>query len=79
MTINPHKGFEVGDLVLLRANPASSLLKGETKKFLLLFEGPYKIKRKIGTCSYLLVNAQGNKERGVFHISHLKEYYPPLK
>lgn len=79
MTINPHKGFEVGDLVLLRANPASSLLKGETKKFLLLFEGPYKIKKKIGTCSYLLVNAQGNKERGVFHISHLKEYYPPLK
>ncbi|KAL3276275.1 hypothetical protein HHI36_023989 [Cryptolaemus montrouzieri] len=41
----PYPKLEPGDLALLRSNPISSVLKQETKKFILLFEGPYRIKR----------------------------------
>lgn len=64
--------FKPGDLVLLKANNASSALKAETKKFLLLFEGPYKIKKKVSNHTYVLQDVQSAVERGTFHASHLK-------
>lgn len=70
--------FTVGDLVLLRSNPVSSTIRSEMKKFLLLFEGPYKIKKKIAPATFILVSPDSDKERGMFHASHFKTYYPPM-
>lgn len=71
----PYVSFRVGDLVLLRANPTSSSLTQETKKFMLLFEGPYRIKREVGLVTYILCDPESDdRERGMFHISHLKKF-----
>lgn len=67
--------FAVGDLVLLKSNPVSSVLSSETKKLLLLYEGPYRIKRIVGLHTYILEYNDGRSERGQFHASHLKPYY----
>lgn len=70
----PYRTYEVGELVLLRANPVSSVLAGETKKFMLLFEGPYRIKKKIFSNTYILSDLESSTERGMFHTCHLKPY-----
>lgn len=69
-----YKEFATGDLVLLKANPVSSALSSKTKKFLLLFEGPYRIKKKVGLSTYILIMENTDEERGMFHVSHLKPY-----
>lgn len=66
--------FKVGDLVLLRANPVSSAVDRQTKKFFLLYEGPYRIKKKIHNATYVLQRVTDDSERGSFHASHLKRY-----
>lgn len=71
----PYVEFQPGDLVLLRANPISSVLRAETKKFLLLFEGPYKVKKMVSYATYVLIYPDSLKERGIFHASHLKRFY----
>lgn len=70
----PYVRFAIGDAVLLKANNLSSALKAETKKLLLLFEGPYRIKKEIRDDTYVLGYMENQKERGVFHASHLKRY-----
>lgn len=74
----PYPTFNINDLVLLRANTISSALSAETKKFLLLFEGPFRIKKKVSFDTYVLMDDK-NVERGTFHVSHLKAYHflPP--
>jgi hypothetical protein len=72
----PFRAFRVGDLVLLRANPISSAVAQETKKFLLLFEGPYIISKAVATNTYILVYPDGQPERGMFNACHLKLFVP---
>ncbi|KAJ8977624.1 hypothetical protein NQ317_010245, partial [Molorchus minor] len=69
----PYVKFVPGDLVLLKANSQSSALRAETKKLLLLFEGPFRIKKQIRDDTYVLQGVDGDRERGVFHASHLKK------
>lgn len=73
----PYISFNGGDLVLLRSNPMSSAVSRETKKFMLLFEGPYRIKKKIGPATYVLTGLDDDVERGTFHASHLKPFCKP--
>lgn len=73
----PYPVFEEGDLVLLRSSNISSALSAETKKFLLLFEGPYRIKSTVSFNTYMLEHPESSIERGLFHVSHLKAYHPP--
>lgn len=70
----PYKPFEVGQLVLLKANNISSATDDVTKKFCLLFEGPYRVKKAIHHKTYVLEWPESGKERGVFHACHLKIY-----
>lgn len=72
----PYRHFREGDLVLLRANNTSSSIDAETKKLLLLFEGPFKIKKQVRDATYVLEGLDTKKERGIFHASHLKLYHP---
>jgi hypothetical protein len=71
-TPRPFRTFCVDDLVLLRANPISSALAQETKKFMPLFEGPYRISKVVAPNTYILVSPVGSKERGMFNACHLK-------
>lgn len=57
--------FEEGDLVLLRAHPMSSSLTAETKEFLLFFEGPFRIKKRISSNTYVIVYSNSGKEGNV--------------
>lgn len=70
----PFPEFQPGDQVLLKANTVSSAIKSETKKFLLLFEGPYKIKKRVSHATYVLQYLESDKERGTFHACHMKHF-----
>lgn len=59
--------------MLVLANNVSNLENREISKFFSFYEGPYKILRKVGVATYLLIG-DNNKERGRFHISNLKRY-----
>nr|CAH7743751.1 unnamed protein product [Callosobruchus chinensis] len=52
--------LNVGDKVLLRTHPQSSALDKVTKKFFLLYEGPYTVSKQAGPNSYELTDGQGN-------------------
>lgn len=69
--------FRVGELVLLRANPMSSELEGEIKKFFMIYEGPYKVEKICQDDVYILTHPHHGKERGRFHVSSLKPYFGP--
>ena len=68
--------FELGDKVLLRANPMSDAINKIVAKFCDLYEGPYIVKKKIGKATYTLSYVEDQeKERGNFNIRQLKAYY----
>ena len=70
--------FEIGDLVLLKANPIPTDSLCETKKFLRLFEGPYRITRRLATKTFILTNPKTETVRGQFHASHLRRFYASI-
>nr|CAI5856869.1 unnamed protein product [Callosobruchus analis] len=68
--------LNVGDKVLVRTHPQSSALDKVTKKFFLLYEGPYTVSKQAGPNSYELTDGQGNvlpKQ----NITNLKLYKDP--
>jgi hypothetical protein len=67
--------FEAGDLVLLKANNISSEYGAEIQKFLLLYERPFQVKKRIQTGVYVLMYQHNQKERGTFHVSNMKPFY----
>lgn len=71
--IKKHATFDQGSLVMVRTNNLSNLEKKQIAKFFHIYEGPYIVKRKIGIDTYLLQDEE-NKERGTFHVTHLKGY-----
>ena len=68
--------FHLGDKVLLRTYPISTLNKRVIGKFCNMFEGPYKICKELGTATYQLEDVlQPGRIRGNFNIRQLKPYY----
>lgn len=65
--------FAIGDLVLLKSLHLSKLLAKQTKKFFLLFEGPYQVSAIAGQNAYELVEESGSV-KGVFNVINLKPY-----
>lgn len=70
--------FKVDDLVLARALNVSNPAARITAKFLPLYEGPYRIKSKIGKTSYIIAYVHKDKERGMYHTSDLRPYYESI-
>lgn len=67
--------FEEGDLVLIRMFYPSDSAQGVISKFFELYQGPYKVKRRIGDATYLLSDPKDEKkERGKFNVRTLKKY-----
>ena len=66
--------FTIDDKVLLKSAPISSALNNTIASFFDVYEGPYKIKKKFGTTSYMLKYIDSDQERGMFHVDDLKQY-----
>nr|CAI5854723.1 unnamed protein product [Callosobruchus analis] len=65
--------FQEGEMVLVRNHKLSSAEDHTIRKFFLLFSGPYRISRKAGPNSYVLVDAEG-KEMSKQNVVNLKSY-----
>uniref|UniRef100_A0A0A9VWG3 RNA-directed DNA polymerase n=1 Tax=Lygus hesperus TaxID=30085 RepID=A0A0A9VWG3_LYGHE len=78
---NIHKSFTEfgeGDLVWIRARNISSPSARIFHKFLPQYIGPYIILRTFGNGSYLLGTRSNNIVKGVYNVTHLKKYHPPV-
>lgn len=67
---------QLGDKLLLVAHNVSDAAQNIISKFCALYEGPFKITRKIGKTTYELSDCQNKtKIRGIFNIRQLKRYH----
>ena len=66
--------FQPGNLVLVRACNVANAAAGKVAKFLSLYEGPYKVKKRITQNTYILSSTETQRERGQFHVVDLKLY-----
>lgn len=66
--------FDIGDWVWKRSFALSNAANYYTAKLADKFEGPFKVKRKVGYCVYELVDRKG-KSKGNWHTQDLKPYY----
>lgn len=73
--VNKHFKFDIGDLVLVKAQNVSNAVENKIAKFFSVYEGPYRIVKKISSDTYLLFDEKCCKERGTFHVKLLKYYY----
>lgn len=64
--------YQVGDKVYKRNFHLSDASKGYTSKLAQPFEGPFAITRRVGYNVYELVNGDGGKIIGQFHVKDLK-------
>ncbi|KAL0400118.1 UNVERIFIED_CONTAM: hypothetical protein Sradi_2355100 [Sesamum radiatum] len=70
--------FSVGDRVFLKVSPRKGITRfGKRNKLKPRYIGPFEIIKRIGKVAYKL-NLPSNTSRihNVFHVSHLKKYYP---
>lgn len=67
--------FEVGEKVLLKANPVGKSSDNTAKKFFRLFDGPYTLSEKVGKNTFIVFDNNKNKTVGKFHSSAFRKYY----
>lgn len=67
--------FKKGDLVLVKALRIPDHKNNRCAKLQLPYEGPYEIDTENGKNSYLLVEPNSNKIRGIFHISQIHKFW----
>uniref|UniRef100_A0A1Y1NGJ5 RNA-directed DNA polymerase n=1 Tax=Photinus pyralis TaxID=7054 RepID=A0A1Y1NGJ5_PHOPY len=65
--------YEVNDLVWKRNYAISDAANYVTKKLSKRFEGPFRVKKKVGYCTYELEDELGNT-KGLWHVVDLKPY-----
>ncbi|XP_076547390.1 KRAB-A domain-containing protein 2-like [Osmia lignaria lignaria] len=66
--------YNVGDYVLIKANPISSAADREIAKFFDLYDGPYILSQKKGVATFELRYPETGTSRGTFHVSNLRPY-----
>lgn len=67
--------FQIGDLVKIHKLNKSDAQKKITKKFELLYEGPYVVAAVPSNNVYVLLDPISNQLRGKFNAIHLSRYY----
>lgn len=67
--------FQVGEKVLVRANPVGKSLDNTAKKFFRLYDEPYTLSEKVGKNTFMVFDAQRNKTLGKYHSSAFRKYY----
>ena len=62
---------------MLKSLNVSSSEKEHVHKFFDIYEGPYMIKKKIASDTYIIINDEG-KEKGQVHMKNIKPYFEKL-
>lgn len=62
--------FQVGDIVLCKANPI-----GDVRKFGPKWKGPYKVIRRVAGTSYYLQDVEGKDLSRPWNAQHLRHFY----
>lgn len=65
--------FEIGDLVLVKANNISIRANKQIEKFFKIYEGPFSIRKRYGKTTYLIQDSTG-RIVGTHHINNLRKY-----
>ena len=65
-----HREFQQGDQVLV-------LLPTSTNKLLAQWQGPYKVKDRVGNVNYLVEMHDRRKKHQIFHVNMLKKWHTP--
>ncbi|CAB0009877.1 unnamed protein product [Nesidiocoris tenuis] len=73
-----YPSFTSGDLVLLETVRTSSAEAKTCAKLLPLWEGPFRIKNRVGQFTYELEIIGSRKSRGNFHVDLIVKYKEPL-
>lgn len=73
-TLHKTTTFNTGDKVMLRANNVSSAKTKQIAKFFDVYEGPYTIKKIIRNNTYVLIDEDTQRERGIFNSTLLRPY-----
>lgn len=68
--------FQEGDLVVVKANRVSKKPEKKIAKFLNVYEGPYRLAKKIGKSTFLLKHVDSEIKRGIFNSLDFQKYYP---
>ena len=63
-------------MVLLKANPVGRSEDNTSAKFFRLFNGPYKLRERVGRNTFIVVDENQNKVIGKYHGASLRKYYP---
>lgn len=67
--------FSVGDLVLVKAAPISSAEDNTMKSLFHVYEGPYKVEKKINNTTYIISTLIDNTIKGQYHVDDLRRYF----
>lgn len=66
--------FNKGDLVIVKALQVADYRNNRCAKLQNPYEGPYKVENEEGENSYVLIDPDTNKIRGIFHISQIYRF-----
>lgn len=69
------KTFEVGELILLKANPVGRRIDNTAKKFFRLYEGPYELRERVGRQTFIVYDNRRNKVVGKFHANSFRKFF----
>ena len=67
--------FNIGDLVKLKVFTKSGKGKKVTRKFNLLYEGPYRVAAVVCDNVYTLLDEKSGKIKGNYNAIHLSRFY----
>lgn len=67
--------YQIGELVKVRRLNKSDSMSGVTKKFELIYDGPYIVADRLYDNVYVLVKPETLQEKGLFNAVHLARYY----
>ena len=70
-----HKEYEIGEEIWLKSLNVSSSEKEQVHKFFDISEGPYTIKKKIASDTYIIIKRNEGKEKGQVHMKNIKPYF----
>uniref|UniRef100_A0A3B3XCG6 Integrase catalytic domain-containing protein n=1 Tax=Poecilia mexicana TaxID=48701 RepID=A0A3B3XCG6_9TELE len=67
--------FKVGDLVRAKSHPKSDASSNFSAKLAPLYQGPYRVYKKMSDVNYYLTKADTGEKAGVFHVANLQPFY----
>ena len=67
--------FNVGERVLVKANPVGKRSDNTAKKFFRLYNGPYTLKQRVARHTSIVYDDVKKKEIGKYHANSFRKFY----